>query len=213
MRFISKAIIAQVATLCLLFSLSGSALAQFKDIQGHWAEPQISYWLNKGVVKGYPDGTFAPQNSITRAEFITLVNKILGFNEKKQAKFDDVSSSDWFHEEVSKAWAAGYLTGYEDNTIRPDKPIKREEAAVIISRLLDMKAGSDSSAASYFKDSGSISGWAKPSIIAIADNKLMKGYPDLTFRPLGSTTRAEALVILDNVFWAKHPVLITPLDY
>lgn len=217
MRFPSKDIVVLVAIICLLFSANRPAIAQFKDIQGHWAVPQISYWFNKGVVKGYPDGTFAPNHSITRAEFITLVNKILGFQDKKQVTFEDVSANDWFYEEISKAAAAGYITGYEDNTIRPDNPIKREEAAVIISRLVDINTSSDSSAISYFDDAGSISSWAKPGVSKVVGNNLMIGYPDLTFKPLGYVTRAEALVALDNVFWLKHPVIITPmgsgLDY
>jgi hypothetical protein len=214
MKLKSKAIVVLVATICLLFPANRLAIAQFKDIQGHWAEPQISYWLNKGIVKGYPDGTFAPHNSITRAEFITLINKMLGFNDTEQVAFNDVSSTDWFYEEVSKARAAGYITGYEDNSLRPGNPIKREEVAVVISRLVDIKAGNDSV---HFKDSGSVSSWARPGVFKVVDNNLMKGYPDLTFKPLNYITRAEALITLDNVFWFKHPVIITPmgsgLDY
>lgn len=212
MKLRSKAIVVLVVTLCLLFSLSKLALAQVTDIQGHWAEGQILYWLNKGVVKGYPDGTFAPANSITRAEFITLVNKLLGFHEKQQVTFDDVLTNDWFYEEVSKAMAAGYMLGYEDNTLRPDNPIKREEVSTVVCRLLNMNDGNDGSAVFQFKDAESISSWAKPSVAEVIEHMLMKGYPDLTFKPLNYITRAEALVTLDNVFYFKHPVLITPLD-
>lgn len=212
MRIRSKVIAVLIVTLFQLFSLNNSAIAQFADIQGHWAEPQISEWMQKGAVKGYPDGTFGPAKSITRAEFITLVNKVLGFHEKQQPTFDDVSADDWFYEEVCKARAAGYITGYEDNTLRPGSPIKREEVSAVIFRLLDMEASTEIAAISQFADAESISHWAKPIVAEVVDNKMMRGYPDQTFQPLHYTTRAEALVILDNVFWVKHPVLITPLD-
>lgn len=209
MKLRSRTIIVFFVTLSLLFSLSAPAIAQFTDIEGHWAEPQISEWLKKGAVAGYPDGTFAPADSITRAEFITLVNTLLGFHEKQQVTFDDISKDDWFYEEVSKAVAAGYITGYEDNTLHPRSPIKREEVAVVIFRLLDLEIIEDSSAISRFNDAGSVSTWAKSSVAEVVDKKLMRGYPDQTFKPLGNITRAEALVTIDNVFWAKHPVLIT----
>ncbi|MDD4238328.1 MAG: S-layer homology domain-containing protein [Desulfotomaculaceae bacterium] len=213
MKLRSKAILILVVTLCLLLPLSKLAIAQFSDIEGYWAERQISDWLDKGAVTGYPDGTFAPANSITRAEFITLVNKLLGFHEKAQVTFNDVSKNDWFYEEVSKARAAGYMIGYEDNTLHPGNPIKREEVSTVIFRLLDMEEGQDSSSLYQFEDAVIISSWAKPSVAEVVDYKLMKGYPDRTFKPLDYITRAEALVTLDNLFWFKHPVLITPLDY
>ena len=209
MKLKSKAIIVLAVTLCLLFPLNTLATAQFTDVEGYWAELQISEWLKKGAVTGYPDGTFAPANSITRAEFITLVNKLLGFQEKQQVTFDDVSKNDWFYDEVSKAIAAGYIIGYEDNTLHPGNPIKREEVAAVIFRLLDLEESQDRSAISQFEDAGSISIWAKPGVAKVVDNNLMKGYPDQTFKPLDYITRAEALVTLDNLFWVKHPVLIS----
>lgn len=81
----------------MFLSLTGLAFAQPSDIKGHWAEKQINDWVNKDLAKGYPGGTFKPDNSITRAEFITLVNRAFGFTEKAQVSFSDVSSKDWFY--------------------------------------------------------------------------------------------------------------------
>ena len=209
MRIRSRVMITICVALCILFSLTELAHAYFSDIQGHWAERQISDWVNKDFITGYPTGTFKPDNSITRAEFITMVNKSFGFHERTQVDFSDISPSDWFYEEIAKARAAGYISGYGDNTMKPNNAINRQEVAAIIFRLLDIKAINDGDALSRFEDAGDISDWAKPSVSAVAEKNLMKGYPDQTFRPLAFTTRAEALVSLDRAFWFKHPVLIT----
>lgn len=204
-----RTIITLSIAIYMFLSLIGLAHAHLLDIQGHWAEQQISDWSDKGFVTGYPDETFGPDNIITRAEFITLVNKSFGFYEKAQVTFSDVSYTDWFYTEVAKAKAAGYITGYEDDTIRPDNAISRQEVAAIIFRLLDMKATNNSDALSNMEDMDDISGWAKPIVFAVTEKNLMKGYPDQTFRPLNFTSRAEALVSLDRAFWSKYPVIIT----
>jgi len=205
----SRFVIVLGTVLCMFLSLTGSAHANLLDIQGHWAEQQISDWLDRGFVAGYPDGTFQPDKSITRAEFITMVNQSFGFNEKAQVAFSDVSPTAWFYGEIARAKAAGYIAGYEDNTIRLDKAINRQEAAAIVFRLLDMKTVDGSKALSKFEDAGNISGWAKPIVAAVSEKNLMEGYSDHTFRALDRTTRAEALVILDRAFWLKYPIIIT----
>jgi len=98
-----------------------SAAGAFTDMPGHWAAPQINEWLSKGLAQGYPDGTFKPDNQVTRAEFITLTNRVLGYQANNPVNFSDVSASDWFAEEVAKAKTAGYITGYPDGTLRPRK--------------------------------------------------------------------------------------------
>ncbi len=209
MRVSSRVLIVLFVALFVTFSLNGSAIAHLSDIQGHWAERSIRDWVDRSFATGYPDGTFNPDNSITRAEFITLVNKSFGFHEKTQVAFSDVSKTDWFYEEIVKATAAGYITGYGDNTIRPDNAINRQEMAAVIFRLLDITTTDENEALSKFKDAGNISSWAKASVSAVSGINLLKGYPDHTFRPLAFTTRAEALVSLSRAFWFKNPVIIT----
>jgi hypothetical protein len=95
--------------------LSASAAAmQISDIQGNWAEPQIRDWVNKGLAAGYEDGTFGPDNNISRAEFMALANRAFGFKSTVSTSFSDVSAADWFAGEVGKALDAGYISGYQD---------------------------------------------------------------------------------------------------
>ena len=89
------------------------------DISGHWAEEKIQSWIDQELIKGYEDGTFKPENNITRAEFMTLVNGAFDYTETEEISFSDVAEDAWYAEAVKKAKAAGYITGYPDNTMRP----------------------------------------------------------------------------------------------
>ena len=88
------------------------------DIVNHWAKGDIIYLLEKGAIKGYPDGSFRPDETITRAEFLTIVNSIFGYMEESDIFFTDVKESSWFYKDVKRAVKAGYIKGYEDGTIR-----------------------------------------------------------------------------------------------
>ncbi len=204
----NRAAVALIMAMGILFVLSGAAFAGPSDIQGHWAEKQISDWVDRGLCSGYPDGTFKPGNSISRAEFITMVNKSFGYTVGAGVSYSDVTAADWFYGEVGKAVAAGYISGYEDNTIRPGQEIQRQEVALILMRLLALEADGDS-ALKGFHDSGSIPGWSGPAVAAVVESSLMNGYPDGTFKPQDSITRAEALVSLERAMAYKPPVVET----
>lgn len=193
----------------VVLSLTGIAFASVSDIRGHWAEQQICDWVNRGFVTGYPDGRFRPDQSITRAEFITLINKAFGFHEKAKFIFSDVSSTNWFYNEVAAAMAAGYIRGYVDHTMRPDQPITRQEVAAITYRLLGRPAAGGSNTLGKFTDAASISSWSEPGVVAVVEKNVMKGYYDQTFRPQALTTRAEAVVSLERAFWLKYSVIIS----
>ena len=179
--------------------------ASATDIQGHWAEKQIHDWMTRGLVTGYKDGTFRPNNPITRAEFIVLVNRSFGFTAlSSEVEFSDLKSSDWEYAEVQRAVQAGYISGYKNNTFRPNSEINRQEIAIIIARLLQLELSE--SGASIFNDASSIPAWSKGSVGAVAQKKIMTGNPDQSFLPANPATRAEALVILDNALKTKHSV-------
>ncbi|WP_169834450.1 S-layer homology domain-containing protein [Paenibacillus donghaensis] len=180
----------------LLGSLgSVSAAPVPKDIQGHWAQAQLQDWLNKGYLGGYPDGTVKPNNSITRGEYVALVNRLFGYTEKATVGFKDVKSTKWVHSEVAKAVAAGYIGGYQDNTFRPDKPLSRQEAAVITAKILKLNTQTTTT---KFKDNAQIAAWSRGSVAAASTLKILNGYPDGTFKPKRELTRAEAVGIIGS---------------
>ena len=187
--------------LYLVFSPSGRvSAATITDINGHWAQSSVNKWITAGFISGYPEGSFKPDRKISRAEFITLVSKSFKKqNLKAQCSFSDVKQSDWFYGVVVSGAAGGYISGYEGNTFRPNKTISRQEAAVIITRILQLNTGS-SSVNMTFKDAANFPSWSINSIKAVASDKIMKGYSDGTFKAEQSITRAEAVVSLDRAF-------------
>ncbi|MEX2460523.1 MAG: S-layer homology domain-containing protein [Paenibacillaceae bacterium] len=204
--FVSKLLIA-----CLVFSSLGMAFAASvsttTDIKGHWAESQISSWIEKGFIKGYPDGSFKPNNSITRAEFMALVNRSSGFTEQAQISFSDVKSSNWAYVEIAKGVKAGYIKGYPDGTIGANKTISRQEVAVIVNRLLNLAAADSPSS---FADGSKIGLWAKDAVDAAVSAGILNGYAaDNTFKPANPITRAESVVTLDRAMEPKVVVYNT----
>ncbi|CEK31316.1 N-acetylmuramoyl-L-alanine amidase [[Clostridium] sordellii] len=169
----------------------------FNDIDGHWAKNAIIDFATKGYINGYGDGTFKPDNSITRAEFVKILNKAFGYTNVGTENFSDVNPSDWYYNDICIGVNAGYINGYEDNTFKPDKQITREEASKIIATALNLNGDGKLN----FKDSSEISNWAKPYVDALSDNNIINGYEDNTFRPHNNMTRAENVTILSR---AKH---------
>ena len=187
--------------LYLVFSPSGRvSAATITDINEHWAQASINKWITAGFISGYPEGSFKPDRKINRAEFVTLVNKAFKKqNVKAQCSFSDVKQSDWFYSAVVSGKAGGYISGYEGDTFRPNKPISRQEAAVIITRLLQLNTDS-SNVKMTFKDAINFPSWSITSIKAVIASKIMKGYSDGTFKAEQSITRAEAVEALDRAF-------------
>ena len=79
------------------------AAADVTDVNGHWAEQAIHDWMERGYIGGYEDNTFRPDQTITRAEFVKLVNKTIRADQTAPIAFCDVSDSDWFAGEVALA--------------------------------------------------------------------------------------------------------------
>jgi uncharacterized lipoprotein YddW (UPF0748 family) len=168
------------------------------DISGHWAESTINEFVTKGYIAGYEDNTFKPDNSITRAEFVKIVNKVFGFTEIGTENFDDVQSSNWFYHDICIGVTVGYINGKSENKFDPNAPITREEVASIITSIKNNK-DSNLDKLLLFKDSNDVSSWAKSSVEGSIENKYLGGYSDNTMRPKSKMTRAESVVTLSRL--------------
>ncbi|GIP51046.1 Ig-like domain-containing protein [Paenibacillus vini] len=170
-----------------------------RDISMHWAEGSIKQALSKGLVSGYPDGTFKPNASVTRAEFLLmLMNVINGDETVADPSFTDADEiGDWAKGAVSKALQAGIINGYADGSFRPNANITRAEMGVMVAKALDLPhAGNDYA---LFADHKEIPAWAKDSVTALKSLGILKGTSANKFNPAASTTRAEAVVVLMNM--------------
>ena len=191
-------IFAFIFTIVLNNTPPGYAGALLNDISGHWAQSKIENMVGQGILSGYPDNTFKPDNQVTRAEFITMVNRAFDFTTQATINYSDVNPGDWYAEEVARAKAAGYISGYEDSTMRPNNPISRQEVAVITSKILKLDGSTSLEQVNRFSDSNEIAAWSRNAVAAMVKAGCMSGYPDGTFKATYPMTRAEACVILYN---------------
>lgn len=186
--------------LAMIFSSSLNVHAdnKIKDIDGHWAEQQITHFIQNSYAKGYEDNTFKPDNQITRAEFVKLVNTYFGFNTKGISEFKDINQNNWYYDDVCIAIRAGYINGYEDNTFRPDNIITREEAAKIIISIKNQQ-DNNYDKINTFPDNNLVSNWAKPYVEGAIENGYLKGDHLKNLRPTNHITRAESVSLLSRV--------------
>ena len=169
--------------------------ASFSDTTGHWAENVIDKWSDAGVVNGYSDGTFKPDNNITRAELAKVISTARQYTTAADINFSDVDADAWYAEDLSKCVAEGVIGGYEDGTFKPENNVTREEAAAMLQRAYQVNAHGLIS----FADTASISPWAETAVTALVGAGVINGYEDGTFRPADSITRAEVVKILDGI--------------
>ena len=170
--------------------------ASFTDIEGHWAQQTIQRLADDGIISGMGDGTFAPNAGITRAQYFTMVNNAFGFTEEAEIGFSDVNADDWFASQIRRAVAAGYLTGYEDNTAKPNANITRAEVSVVLKSLLNLPESPGAS--DRFGDANTIPAWARASVDAVVGAGLLRGDTEGNFRAVDNITRAESAIVINN---------------
>ena len=172
------------------------------DISGHWAEQTIAKWQANGKISGYTDGSFRPDKIITRAEFLRLLNNTIqtSFTAHTDTTFSDVTKNDWFYADVAQATNKKITTGFSDGTFRPNQPITRAEAAMMICTAKQLKQ--NETASNRFTDN--IPAWAKGAVGAVVDAGYLSGYQDGTFGANKGMTRAEAVSALERMITAEE---------
>lgn len=174
-----------------------AAKSRFTDTAGHWAEKYINTAVDEKIITGYPDGRFLPDKAVSRAEFATMVNKALGNSSSENLAFTDVPRIEWYYNDIAKAMAAAYTAGYDDNTFRPDSPISRQEAAVMISRIVP--ANGKSGNLKTFSDYRSIADWAYDALEKVSGKGYIGAYDDGKIHPADQLTRAQTAKIICDV--------------
>ena len=164
------------------------------DIAGHWAEDNIKELVALGAVNGYPDGTFRPNDIITRAEFAVILVKALKLEPQNGKVFADTAGH-WAEEAVATAEYYGIVSGYNANTFGVKDPITREQMAAMMVRAVKLTPVTEELT---FIDNDKISDWASEAVAAAVNNGIINGYPDKTLRPQGNATRAEAVTVINN---------------
>lgn len=121
----------------LLLDQDAAKTASFDDVASDaWYADAVNTLASIGILQGVGGSRFAPERSITRAEFTAIAMRFAKLDTRGEASFSDVSKDDWFYGQVVGAVRYGWITGYEDGTFRPNHTITRAEAAVLTNRLL-----------------------------------------------------------------------------
>ncbi|TYQ15949.1 UNVERIFIED_CONTAM: S-layer family protein [Acetivibrio alkalicellulosi] len=180
--------------------LASDLKIEFQDVrEDFWAKPAIDNWKDKGVIKG--DGVnFNPNNNITRAEMIVILNKIFGFNKTISNPFTDLKGDEWYYDAVIRAYAHGIIKGSPDENGNPmarsNDPLTRAEAAVIFKNVFSIVMPLNFKTS--FKDD-KLPRWAEDAIFAMESSGYIRGKGDGLFEPNSNLTRAEMVQLLDNI--------------
>ncbi|CAM4516411.1 L-asparaginase type II [Paenibacillus endophyticus] len=173
--------------------------ASFTDVSGHWAEAAIQKAVAAGIVKGYVDGTFKPNNTVTRAEFSVMLMGALkaeGVGETL-AFADQASIAAWAKDAVAQAVKAGIISGYPDDTFRPSANILRMEMVSMIAK--GSKLTLDPDAITGFADNKEIPAWAMSAVKAVSDKGIIQGRTGNVFAPKATASRADAITVIMNM--------------
>ena len=171
----------------------------FSDVMpGSWYHEYVERLSQKGIISGYDDKSFKPDNNVTREEFIKMVVSMSGIkNIADMVKFTDVNEDKWYSKYISNAVSAGITKGISDNQFGVGLNLTREDAAVIICRAANIKG--DVSAVNI-SDKENISDYALNSVFLLYNKGIVSGNPEGEFMPKNNITRAETAKILCLAF-------------
>ncbi len=158
----------------------------------YWAKSYIEALASKGVIAGFPDGTFKPNEPVTRAQFAAIINKAFAPQAQQQAtNFSDVSSNFWAYNAIQTATKSPFLAGYPNNTFRPQLEIPRVQVLVSLANGLGLTTDNQN-VLSVYTDASQIPNWASSPVAAATAKQLVVNYPTATqLNPTRQATRAE----------------------
>ncbi|MBW4838040.1 MAG: S-layer homology domain-containing protein [Paenibacillaceae bacterium] len=197
----------------LISAGSAAAAERFSDLQHvKWAEDSINYMADRGTVAGYGNGNFAPDKPVTRAQAVTFMVREL-YPEQLQSgavrtSYSDVPTTHPFYREISVAEKNGLASGFPDGTFHPDTAMSRAETAAFLTRAYALVSGKQ-----LVNSTDVQHHWAAAPINVMSSNGLLGGYPDGTYRPDRSVTRAEFSVFLARVIRFERQTAIAAQDW
>lgn len=169
----------------------------FADVlASHWAYDEIVWAKNNGYVEGKTLADFEPESSLTRAEFATMICRVLGYNSEETSKIFNDTINHWANKSITALAKAGILNGYVDGSFKPDAPITREEVAKVMYYL---SKNENLQSAIEFSDV-SENRWSYQYICQMSALKIVNGYENGEFRPENSIKLAEIATILYRMF-------------
>ena len=183
--------------LCMALALSllpGLELTAQAAAKQSWAMPYAQQLVDWGVMRGDISGNLNLDRAVTRAEFVTFINRAYGYTKLGGTPFTDVSPLAWYAQDIDIAYNVGYFKGVGPTTAAPLSPVTREQAAVFLARNLMLQETVGETLG--FSDTRTLSEWSRGLIGAAAASGVINGYSDGSFRPQQNITRGEVAAML-----------------
>lgn len=180
---------------------------QFSDITGHWAEQVLARMAGRGLIVGYPDGTFRPDRPVTREELAVMVARCFGWTDPAGLRLlfsDRLQISGWAYSSVAALWQRDIMKGYNGGTFGPGGQVSRSELAVTMASLLNALGIKADQAVPAFTDLSSIPAWARSAVEQVSTGGVLVGQPGNIFAPKELNTRAQAAVVLYRLLQVKE---------
>ncbi|MGK7924397.1 MAG: family 10 glycosylhydrolase, partial [Spirulina sp.] len=190
---------------------------QFPDIQGHWAQSFILALAEAGIIRGFPDGTFRPNQPVNRAQFAALVTGAFDRPSTRDAiKFSDLSLGFWANDAIQKAYQMGFLTGYPNKTFRPHIEISKAQifTALVNGLAIDPAHLPEIALEDYYQDVKEIPNYAIAPITTATRAGLVINHPDRDrLQPTKAASRAEVAALLYQAIARTGKMPSIPSDY
>jgi subtilisin family serine protease len=183
----------------------GNAARGLSDIGGHWAQTFIEQLITANMISGFPDGTFKPNDFLTRVQYAALLAKAFDLTPRFPAtNFLDVSASLWGRDAILKANQAGFLAGFPGLKFMPNQNLTRVEAIVSLINGLQLSGGNLNSL-NFYSDRAQIPYYADGAVATATDKKIVVNFPDRSqLLPLKSITRAEISALIYQTLVATN---------
>ncbi|OPH46570.1 hypothetical protein BC351_13815 [Paenibacillus ferrarius] len=181
-----------------------SMAVNFEDMNGHWANLAVAKFAQAGIVTGYEDQEFHPDEPVTRAEFVTFLNRVFRYESDGPSLFTDVKPSDWYKEAVSKATNAGLIQGYPDGRFIPNERIQRQDAVLLLTRAFQISNSTNDSIL-RFHDAAEIDDYAKSAMSSLISEGYLTGGDGQNLQPKRAMTRAETVELLGRMIAWMSP--------
>jgi parallel beta-helix repeat protein len=192
----------------------GTVPKPLTDIKGHWAEPFIRGLYDKGLISGFSDGTFKPDDKMTRAQFAAIVVKAFNPAPKREAtKFSDVANDYWAKDVIQQAYRSQFMSGFEDKTFRPNDNVQRVQ--VVVSLVSGLGLGSsDTSVLRVYSDRNAIPDYAKDEVATATNKEIVVNYPQIKqLNPTKEASRAEVSAMIYQALVDANRVSAVNSDY
>ncbi|MBD2256374.1 S-layer homology domain-containing protein [Pseudanabaena sp. FACHB-2040] len=188
---------------------------QFTDVSsGYWARQFITSLAERNIIAGFPDGTFRPDEPVTRAQFAAMVRQAFNQSAVRGAtSFVDVPANYWAAAAISEANMMGFLSGYPGNVFRPNENIPRAQVLVSLSNGLNYTASNQNSVQVY-RDAAQIPQYAVASLAAATERRMVVNYPDVqALRPNQTATRADVAAFIYQALASQNQVATVNSPY